>query len=137
MILLSFLFTFAKSWYETFMASCHLTDDKQRFMSKYNAKFNPQDRPEFAKVLNSRVNSYFKDNNISRFGNLEMQLKTVFIVALYFIPLGLLLTSTVTNIYAVFVCWIAMGFGMSFIGLSIMHDANHGSYSNNKTVNVF
>jgi linoleoyl-CoA desaturase len=31
--------------------------------------------------------------------------------------------------------WILMGFGMSGIGLSIMHDANHGSYSKNKNVN--
>ena len=28
-----------------------------------------------------------------------------------------------------------MGFGMSGIGLAIMHDANHGSYSKNKNVN--
>jgi fatty acid desaturase len=28
-----------------------------------------------------------------------------------------------------------MGFGMAGIGLAIMHDANHGAYSNNKKVN--
>ena len=28
-----------------------------------------------------------------------------------------------------------MGFGMSGIGLSVMHDANHGSYSSNQMVN--
>lgn len=31
--------------------------------------------------------------------------------------------------------WIVMGFFMAGIGLSIMHDANHGAYSNNKIIN--
>jgi len=31
--------------------------------------------------------------------------------------------------------WALMGLGMSGIGLSVMHDANHGAYSNNKHVN--
>jgi len=31
--------------------------------------------------------------------------------------------------------WSLMGFGMAGIGLSIMHDANHGAYSKNQTVN--
>lgn len=105
-------------------------------MRTYNAKFNNQDKPDFAKVLNSRVNSYFKDNNISRFGNLEMKIKTAFILSLYFIPLVFLLSGVVTDLYVFFTCWVAMGLGMSLIGLSIMHDANHGSYSNNKTVNM-
>ena len=30
-----------------------------------------------------------------------------------------------------------MGFGMAGIGLAIMHDANHGAYSKNDTVNKF
>ena len=34
-----------------------------------------------------------------------------------------------------FLMWVIMAGGMSGIGLSIMHDANHGSYSKNKTVN--
>ena len=29
-----------------------------------------------------------------------------------------------------------MGFGMAGIGMSVMHDANHGSYSKSKTVNL-
>jgi len=31
--------------------------------------------------------------------------------------------------------WVLMGLGMAGIGLSIMHDANHGAYSKNPTVN--
>jgi linoleoyl-CoA desaturase len=31
--------------------------------------------------------------------------------------------------------WFLMGCGMIGIGTSVMHDANHGTYSNNKTIN--
>ena len=105
-------------------------------MSKLNARFNNQDRPEFTKVLNARVNDYFKQKGISRFGNLEMKLKSAFILVVYFTPLVLMYTGLITNTYAFLGCWVIMGFGMSLIGLSIMHDANHGSYSNNKHVNT-
>ena len=54
---------------------------------------------------------------------------------LYFTPLAMMLTGVVTSFLWVTVTWIVMGFGMAGIGLSIMHDANHGSYSDNKTVN--
>ena len=98
-------------------------------------KFNKTDRPEFYKLLRKRVNNHFKENNISRHANLNMKIKTVFMLCSYFIPLGLLLTGFATNLWMMFALWITMGFGMSGIGLSIMHDANHGSYSRNKTVN--
>jgi linoleoyl-CoA desaturase len=31
--------------------------------------------------------------------------------------------------------WFLMGLGMAGIGLSVMHDANHGAYSKNATIN--
>ena len=33
--------------------------------------------------------------------------------------------------------WALMGFGMSGIGLAVMHDANHGAYSKNKKLNKY
>lgn len=98
-------------------------------------KFNKKDRPEFYKELNQRVNKYFKENDISKYANLNMKLKTVFMVSLYFIPFALLLFGGFTSIWTITALWAIMGFGMSGIGLSIMHDANHGSYSKNKNVN--
>ncbi len=99
-------------------------------------KFNRQNKPEFFKELNKRVNKHFKDNNISKHANLNMMFKTLFMVCLYFVPLILMLTNVVTNPWAVMSLWVLMGLGMSGIGLSIMHDANHGSYSKNKNVNL-
>lgn len=100
-------------------------------------KFNTKDKPEFYKELRKRVNDYFSDNSISRHANLNMIFKTVFMISLYFIPFILMLTGVVTSNWAVLVMWCVMGFGMSGIGLSIMHDANHGAYSRNQKVNNF
>ena len=98
-------------------------------------KFNKQDRPEFYKMLRKRVNNHFKENNISRHANLNMKIKTVFMLCSYFIPLFILISGTVSNVWFMIGLWTLMGFGMSGIGLSIMHDANHGSYSSSKRVN--
>ena len=104
-------------------------------MSLPIVRFNREDRPEFFQELRERVNLYFKENNISRYANTSMKVKTVFMLLLYFVPLALMLTGMVTGAWMVFLMWTLMGFGMSGIGLSIMHDANHGSYSRSKKVN--
>ena len=100
-------------------------------------KFNRNDRPEFYKALRVKVNRYFKENNISRFANFNMVFKTIFMICLYFVPLVLLLSGVIQSFWTMLLMWALMGFGMSGIGLSIMHDANHGSYSRNKHVNKF
>ncbi len=98
-------------------------------------KFNMKDRPEFIKTLRGRVNQYFKDNNIHRYSNANMVIKTIFMILLYTIPLVVMLTGLVSSFWGVMALWVIMGFGMAGIGLSVMHDANHGSYSKHKKVN--
>ncbi|MCH8555723.1 MAG: acyl-CoA desaturase [Schleiferiaceae bacterium] len=98
-------------------------------------KFNHNDQPEFFLELRKRVNNYFKENNISKFANTSMKVKTAFMLTLYFLPLTLMLTGVVASFWGVFTMWIFMGLGMSGLGLSVMHDANHGSYSSNPRVN--
>ncbi len=98
-------------------------------------KFNRQDRPEFVRELRSRVNKYFKEKGISKHANGRMVFKTIFMVSLYFIPWLLMITGVVESLTSVLLMWTLMGLGMSGIGLSIMHDANHGAYSQNKYVN--
>lgn len=104
-------------------------------MKAQSIRFNKADRSEFFKELNKRVNTYFKQEGISKKANLSMKFKTVFMTSLYFIPLFVLLSGFATSFWAIFSCYIVMGFGMSGIGLSIMHDANHSAYSNSKRVN--
>ncbi|MCB0400969.1 MAG: acyl-CoA desaturase [Flavobacteriales bacterium] len=99
--------------------------------------FNTKDRPEFIKELRSRVNSYFKENNITKYANANMVIKTIFMLSLYFVPFVLILTNISDNPWVVLGLWIVMGLGMAGIGLSIMHDANHGAYSKNHKVNQY
>lgn len=104
-------------------------------MKDITVKFSRQLDVEFSKTLRKRVNQYFKDNNTSIHANTKMVIKTVFMIALYFVPYGLMVSGVFTNTWAILGLWLVMAFGMSGIGLSIMHDANHGSYSKNKKVN--
>ncbi|NND93724.1 MAG: acyl-CoA desaturase [Flavobacteriales bacterium] len=66
-----------------------------------------------------------------------MIVKTIVMLTVYLAPLILMLTGVVTNTWLVLFLWAVMGLGMSGIGMSVMHDANHGSYSKNSTVNKY
>ena len=99
------------------------------------AKFDKNHSKEFIIELRKSVDEYFKKNNKTRFGNINMLFKSIFMLSLYYIPYGMVISGLVTNDWIYWLLWIIMGVGMSGIGLSIMHDANHGSYSKNKLVN--
>jgi linoleoyl-CoA desaturase len=98
---------------------------------KYDRKIGA----DFNATLNKRVRAYFKDNNISKHANLNMKLKTIFMVSLFFVPLGFLLSGLVQEVWLVGLMYLGMGLGTAGIGLSIMHDANHGAYSKKDSVN--
>lgn len=104
-------------------------------MSLTSVKFNNKLNAEFVKAVRTNVNRYFKDNNISRFANLQMKVKTGAMLAIYFLPFILMLSGAIEAVWIHYLLWAIMGFGMGGIGLSIMHDANHGAYSKNPKVN--
>ncbi|TNE53894.1 MAG: acyl-CoA desaturase [Bacteroidetes bacterium] len=54
---------------------------------------------------------------------------------LFFGPLSLIIFSGVTSTWLIYSLYILAGFGMAGIGMGIMHDAIHGSYSRNKWLN--
>ena len=94
---------------------------------------NPQSS-DFQKTVNERVYNYFSENNISIHANTEMKIKTFVLLATYFACYFAIISGT----FSLSLMWFfafTMGVAMAGIGMSIMHDANHGSYSNNKTVN--
>ena len=101
-----------------------------------NPRFSRVSDKDFSKVLRSRVNLYFKTNNVSRKANTSMVLKTMFMLSLFFVPLIMLSTGLVTTKWLLFTLYVICGFGMSGIGMGVMHDAIHGSYSKNKTINT-
>lgn len=103
--------------------------------AQINPKFSPNLDTEFDRTLKKRVRDYFKDNNISKHANTEMVLKTVSMLAIYLVPFILMLTGVITNPWLIALSWIIMGVGMAGIGMGVMHDANHGAYAKNETLN--
>ncbi|MGJ8744798.1 fatty acid desaturase family protein [Polaribacter sp.] len=57
-------------------------------------------------------------------------------LSLFFLPLILLSSGIVNNVWGLFSLYILSGLGMAGIGMGVMHDAIHGSYSKNKTINT-
>lgn len=96
-------------------------------------KFSKTHNEDFYKTLRSRVLQYFKDEDKSRFANSAMITKSIVMILLYFVPFALLFI--IGNTWVSLAMWFLMGLGMAGIGLSIMHDANHGAYSKRPWVN--
>lgn len=97
-------------------------------------KFQNKNQASFVKDLRKRVNLYFKENNISKNANVHMVIKTISMFLIYLIPYAFVYSGLVTGFFGIPLA-IIMGIGMSGIGMSVMHDANHGSYSTNPKVN--
>ncbi|MBI2270907.1 MAG: acyl-CoA desaturase [Bacteroidetes bacterium] len=67
-----------------------------------------------------------------------MWVKTIVILLLYFVPYTLMTIGLAAGQpWLFFGLWFLMAWGMIGIGTSVMHDANHGTYSANKKVNSF
>lgn len=98
--------------------------------------FNNEDQfsKDFAKKLNQRVNQYFKEKGISKYGNWQMYVKTLAMFVMYFGPFVAVVWLQPSMPVAIVLCAI-MGMGMAGIGLGVMHDAIHGSYSNKQWIN--
>jgi len=97
-------------------------------------RFSRKDPELFFQTIRERVNAYFDENNIGKNGNMKMYAKTGTMLAMYFVPFILVLTQVFPD-WANILLYLAMGMGLSGIGLSVMHDANHGSYSRKPWVN--
>ena len=103
-------------------------------MRKIHPTFSLRNQENFFKILNKRVRTYFKENNLKKTGNWKLWLKTLIMFSLYCIPYFILLLLPIPG-WLQFIMVIIMGIGMAGIGMNIMHDANHGSYSSKEWVN--
>ncbi|MEM6298540.1 MAG: acyl-CoA desaturase, partial [Bacteroidota bacterium] len=97
-------------------------------------KFRNRNRSMFFPTVRKRVDAYFKENNISKNANGEMYFKSVFFLG------GLVLLYSAIlfggfSLWAMFILAGLLGAFQAFIGFNVSHDAVHGSYSTNKTVN--
>lgn len=99
-----------------------------------NVRFSTRNQSEFTKALRKRVDLYFKENNISRHANATMIAKTVILMAGYLIPFIALIVFNPSFGVAILL-WSLMGVAVAGVGMSVMHDANHGAYSRRPFVN--
>ena len=93
---------------------------------------------EFYQSLKWSVDNYFKEKNVSRTGDYRLYIKTFLLIgsALFIYLILMNFSLTLNPLLAILLCSI-MGFIFACIGFSVMHDANHGSYSNNTRLNDF
>ncbi len=108
-----------------------------KFFTMEKLKFIRNESSEFGSILRGRVDDYFKKNNQSKYGNGSMVVKTILMLSVFFVPLIFISSGLVTSPLLLFVLYITTGLGMAGVGMGVMHDAIHGSYSKNRTVNKY
>ena len=97
-------------------------------------KFISVERSHFFPTLKKRVDDFFVQQGLSKYGGKRLFIKTAVLFAAYLLPYMLLLLWT--PMFSVsLLLWFIMGLGMAGLGMSVMHDANHGAYSSNKSMN--
>ncbi|HMT28840.1 MAG TPA: acyl-CoA desaturase [Bacteroidia bacterium] len=101
---------------------------------KGQVKFVDKEKNLFFSTLKRRVDDYFTVNHISKHANATMIIKTISLLLMYIGPY-LMIVLVQPSFLIMNLLWLVMGFGLAGIGMSIMHDANHGAYSSNKFVN--
>jgi linoleoyl-CoA desaturase len=101
---------------------------------KGQVKFVNKEKNLFFGTLKQRVDAYFKEANVSKYANDTLLVKTAVLLLVYVVPFALLLFFNPAFSIALLL-WFIMGIGVAGLGMSVMHDANHGAYSSNKTVN--
>ena len=103
-------------------------------MSTPTVKFDNRTSKDFVRDLKQRVNAYFEERDLSKKANAAMVTKTVVLLASVFVPYLLILFGGF-GLWTMFGLALVMGVGIAGCGFSISHDALHGAYSSNKTVN--
>jgi len=101
---------------------------------KTKVKFINGGNTLFFATLKKRVDGYFKEKNISKHANGVMIVKTIVMLSTYLLPFFLIIIFH-PPFWLALVLWLIMGLGLAGVGMSVMHDGNHGAYSSNKYIN--
>ncbi len=107
-----------------------------------NLKFPEVGPDSFHNLVKRRVDEYFASNNIAKTGNKALYLKTIFWFSSFVIAYVGIITIPYLQIESNFVLfcltmvwYVALGYIIPGIGMGVMHDAAHNSYSQNKRLN--
>jgi len=101
---------------------------------KGKVKFVNKEKNLFFPTLRKRIDAYFEENQVSKHANADMVIKSVVLIAAYVVPF-LLLLAFQPSFGVSLLLWFIMGLGIAGIGMSVMHDANHGAYSSDRRIN--
>lgn len=104
-------------------------------MTRKKLNFSFKKNSDFVNDLRQQVKTYFDENNISKYGNLSLVTKSILMAALYSLPFIAILTGLASSSFSIILSWSVMGLGMAGVGMVLMHDANHGSFSKHKSIN--
>lgn len=103
--------------------------------AKYaKVKFLNKDKSLFFSALRENIDAYFDENQLVKTGGRKLFIKAIFMLSLYIIPFGLILTGNFSNLQMLLLS-VMMGFGVAGVGMSVMHDAIHGSFSSSSNTN--
>lgn len=107
------------------------------FKSFYMKKIKFLDEPEngFYLTLKQRVKQYFKDNNVSRYGNFFAVIKSLMFFSTFIFFYFVIIALPQIPLWLFFCCWFFMGVAMLFTAMSVVHDAAHNAYSKYVWVN--
>lgn len=97
-------------------------------------KFIDKERSLFFATVRKRVDQYFIENNISKYADGHMIFKTTFFLTGFVLLYALIISNQFTPSVMLLLS-ILLGMFAAFIGFNVTHDAIHGSYSKNKSVN--
>ncbi len=98
-------------------------------------QFSHTENKQFANTLRRRVKEFFSSQDGNTKANALMRLKSLTALSFFVIPYLLMVIFIPTNIYILTLLWIVMGFGVAFVGTTVMHDSLHGSFSRLPWVN--
>ena len=94
-----------------------------------------RDTTGFSKTLRQRVDAHFKSKGISKKANGTMVFKTVLLISLYLAPVALISTGVTGGGWMFWASEVVMGLALAGIGMAVMHDGNHGAFSDKKGIN--
>ncbi|MFO7938707.1 MAG: acyl-CoA desaturase [Bacteroidales bacterium] len=101
-------------------------------MSTDSLYFATDRHTDFMVELREKVDAYFAQKDLSKYGNTSLVFKAIIMHGLYLVPYLLMVSGVITSTPLILLAWILMGFGMAGIGMNVMHDANHGSFSKHR-----
>lgn len=89
----------------------------------------------FFNDLNKAVEQYFKEKGLKKTGNFSLYIKATILITLAVVTYVVLMIAGF-NLTGILIFYCIFGIIQAGIGFNVMHDANHGSFSDRKWVNT-